>query len=483
MVKNISVKFVLLTLFLLFLFAFLRFYGLGHESLWTDEAFSALFPAAPFNEWLWLKYEVHPPLYYVLMHYFLMFGHDEFTVRLPSAICGIITLIFAFKLADGNEHSSEALLTLILLGLSSMAISIDRLARMYSLLCMLCVVAAFFLKKALSQEKAILPWIGYVMVSVALLYTQYSAFIFLFSVNIYFFIFWKHTGKYLVKWIICQILIGLSFLPWLNMFLGHLSAGGGQLLPAPDMKIISDVFIHLIYGGIFSIPVSCYPFIFIPVFIIFYFGGISDCKKRNKWDFYLPVCLFIIPLIITLLISIFTSKKIFSEKHFYYVIPFLYIVLARGIEHIRYKTGNRIAVVLMLLFLSLNISSVYNRFFLEKHQNADWRASVAQMERLAMKGDVILIQDSLQCNAFYYYNKKSFPSYTIGPENVPDDIAALAGSYDRIWLFRCLDWLSDPRGLVRKWLSENCILKERYVYFRIDRGSIITVELYECRKR
>ncbi|MEQ8225442.1 MAG: hypothetical protein ABRQ37_24195, partial [Candidatus Eremiobacterota bacterium] len=349
--------------------------------------------------------------------------------------------------------------------------------------CMLCVLAAFFLKKGLTQEKGILPWVGYVTVSAAMLYTHYSAFIFLFSVNIYFFLFWKHTGKYIVKWIICQILTGLFFLPWLKMFLGHMSIGGGQLLPSPDIKIISDVFIHLIYGGLFSIPVSFYPFIFIPVFIIFYFGGISDCKKRDKWDFYLPVCLFIIPLIITLSISIFTSKKIFSEKHFYYVIPFLYIILARGIEHIRYKTNKRIALILMLLFLSLNMYSVYNRFFLEKHQNADWRTSVAQMESLARKGDVILIQDSLQCNAFYYYNKKQFPSYTIGPENVPQDIAALAGNYDRIWLFRCQDWLSDPGALVIKWLSENCILKERYVYFRIDRASIITVELYEHRKR
>ena len=483
MCKNISVKFIILSLFILFICIFLRLYCLGYESLWTDEAFSALFPARPFNEWLWLKEEVHPPLYYVLMHYCLIFGHDEFAVRLPSAICGIITLVFSFKLANGKENSSEALLTLILLGLSSMAVFTDRMARMYSLLCMLCVLAAFFLKKALKQEKGIFPWIGYVTASVALLYTHYSAFIFLLSLNIYFFIFWKHTRKYIIKWIVCQILTGLFFLPWLKMFLRHMSIGGGQLLPVPDIKIISDVFIHLIYGGIFPLPVYFYPFIFIPVFIIFYFGAVSDYKKRNKWDFYLPVCLFIIPLIITLSISIFTPKRIFSEKHFYYVIPFLYIILARGIEHIRYKSNKLVAMVLILFVLFLNIYSIGNRFFLEKHQNADWRTSVAQMERLARQGDVILIQDSLQCNAFYYYNKKRFPSYTIGPENIPHDIAVLTANYDRIWLIRCLDWLSDPDGLVRKWLSENCSLKKRYVYFRIDRGSVITVELYENRKR
>ncbi|OQA12188.1 MAG: hypothetical protein BWY64_03977 [bacterium ADurb.Bin363] len=364
-----------------------------------------------------------------------------------------------------------------------MVINIDRLARMYSLFCMLCVMSAFFLKKGLSEEKGILPWAGYLITSIALMYTHYTAFIFLFSVNIYFFIFWKHNRKYIIKWIICQVLTGLSFLPWLKMFLGHLTIGGGQLLPTPDMKIISDVFIHLIYGGTFSIPVYFYPFIFIPFFIILYFGGIRDYKKREKWDFYLPVCLFVIPLIITLSISIFTSKKIFSEKHFFYALPFLYIIIARGIEHIRYKNKHLIAIVLILLVLSLNIYSLYNRFFLEKHQNADWRNAVAQMESLAQNGDLILIQDSLQCNAFFYYNKKIFPSYTIGHENVPQDISALAEMFDRIWLFRCQDWLHDPYGIVRKWLMENCILKEKYFYFRIDRASIITVELYECKKK
>ena len=109
MLKNNSVKFILSSLFVLSICVFLRLYSLGHESLWTDEAFSALFPARPFNEWLWLKEEVHPPLYYVLMHYCLAFGHDEFTVRFPSVICGIITLVFAFKLANGKKNSSEAL--------------------------------------------------------------------------------------------------------------------------------------------------------------------------------------------------------------------------------------------------------------------------------------------------------------------------------------------------------------------------------------
>jgi len=468
----------ILLLIIIFIAIFLRIYSLGSESIWTDEAFTVIFSNSLKNICEGIVEEAHPPFYYIIMCFVLKMGDSEFISRLPSAIFGILTALLTCKLAWGSSKNlQEVIFVALLTGISASAIQISQMARMYSLECLLVLLCAYFLQESFRKDKIIYP-AGYVISSTLLLYTHYTGFIFLFSVKIYYFIFWKETKKYIKKWIICQIAIALLFAPWLPVMFKQSSAGYGELLPTPDLKLTGDTLIHLIYGGLFSINPGFYVLILAPPFIIFYLGAGRNFNGRGRLEQFLPVVLFLLPLLLTLMISIFSHKKIFSSKHFFYSLPFFYIVLARGMEYIN-KKRKLLALTVLFLLLSFNLYSIYNRKFEEKFQNPDWRQGVKEMELLSQEGDLILVQDAFQAFAFKYYYKGDLPAFTVGKDNVPYDLHGMAASYRRIWLFRCQAWHSDPEGLVEKWLQENCTIKEHFTYFRIDRASLLTLTLYE----
>ena len=56
----------------------LRLFGIANESLWLDEATSLILVRMPLNELgvNLLKEDVHPPLYFTLLHFWLIGGED-----------------------------------------------------------------------------------------------------------------------------------------------------------------------------------------------------------------------------------------------------------------------------------------------------------------------------------------------------------------------------------------------------------------------
>ena len=44
--------------------------------------------------------DIHPPLYYYLLHFWMLFvGQSEFAVRFLSVIAGVLTVAFTFRIA------------------------------------------------------------------------------------------------------------------------------------------------------------------------------------------------------------------------------------------------------------------------------------------------------------------------------------------------------------------------------------------------
>src|SRR5215216_5415036 len=95
-------RLVLATLLLIIVAgAALRVYQLGAESVWLDEAFTiklSLHPPAGIIEET--SKDVHPPLYYFALHYWmLLFGDSEAGARLLSALFGVLALVATYKMA------------------------------------------------------------------------------------------------------------------------------------------------------------------------------------------------------------------------------------------------------------------------------------------------------------------------------------------------------------------------------------------------
>src|SRR5579884_3431902 len=87
---------------ILLLAAAVRFWGLGSQDLWGDEAFSVMTALGPVRNLLGslMTGEPHPPLYpLVLAAWLRVAGHAELVARLPSAWLGIFGVAAAMALA------------------------------------------------------------------------------------------------------------------------------------------------------------------------------------------------------------------------------------------------------------------------------------------------------------------------------------------------------------------------------------------------
>jgi len=85
----------LLLLAIVLIGSFLRTYLLGALSIWYDEMFSIVVAqnSLPGTVTAAATLDVHPPLYYVLLHYWILaFGESDVAVRLLSAIFGIFAI-------------------------------------------------------------------------------------------------------------------------------------------------------------------------------------------------------------------------------------------------------------------------------------------------------------------------------------------------------------------------------------------------------
>ncbi len=135
----------LLLAFLVLSGAALRFHGLGRESLWNDELDSVRVSAQPTAALVvakTLRGDGHPPTWNLLLHALRPYaGSSEAALRLPSALCGVLSIVGIFLLGRLLYGPAEALVAAGLLAVAWCPIYYSQEARPYAGL-LLAVLAA-----------------------------------------------------------------------------------------------------------------------------------------------------------------------------------------------------------------------------------------------------------------------------------------------------------------------------------------------------
>ena len=118
-------------LLIIFLAALLlRLAFLGEKSVWLDEAYS-VWSAERTVEQIWTTTtDNHPPLYYLLLKVWMIFGTDEPIIRLPSVFASMVGLALVYLLARRLLNKEAALITAALLAISPLDVWYAQEARM-----------------------------------------------------------------------------------------------------------------------------------------------------------------------------------------------------------------------------------------------------------------------------------------------------------------------------------------------------------------
>jgi mannosyltransferase len=157
----------------------LRFTGLGRESLWNDELERWLQAShATLRQTLQhgLDYDKHPPAYRAFLHYWeRLAGDSEFSLRLPSALAGVLSILAMFGLGRRLYSVKEGLVAAALTAVLLPPVSYSRQAGPYVFLFLLSIVSAWLWLELLDRPDPP-PWglsAAGVVVALGLIYLHY----------------------------------------------------------------------------------------------------------------------------------------------------------------------------------------------------------------------------------------------------------------------------------------------------------------------
>jgi len=204
--------------------AALRFYGLGSQPLWLDEATTAAFGSRPFMGALFAEIQ-HPPLYYVVAHLAIrILGSSDAALRLPSALFGAATVPICwwlFRLLV-PERRDAAWVGLSLVATSPFLVAMSQEARSYALMYLLTAASTtLFLCFVKGRHRA--PTVGaYALLSVLLVHTHYFGAWVLLAHEI---VYWRHSRARVCLWLLARAAAIGACIPWAVWVLPRLLAG------------------------------------------------------------------------------------------------------------------------------------------------------------------------------------------------------------------------------------------------------------------
>ena len=170
----------------------IRLPGLASRPLWYDEAFAVLFSREGLPAMLYgtlttqggVAADVHPLGYYSLLYLWgLLFGTSPLAVRSLSVLLGTASIFVAYHLALELFDRSTARWTALALAFAPFPVHYAQEVRMYALLALLVMGAAWFLVKAIHQPERVGIWVGFGLCAAAAQYTHNLAFVYLLPIS------------------------------------------------------------------------------------------------------------------------------------------------------------------------------------------------------------------------------------------------------------------------------------------------------------
>lgn len=212
----------LLLLLLLGLGVMLRLGRLDWQPLWADEGYSVYFATEAVPRLLWLTaHDIHPPLYYLLLHGWLNIWStpDPLCLRLFSVLLALPVLLLGVALAQAFfTRRRPQLLFLALLLLNPLYLYYSQEVRMYGLALTLSMASTLCCWQWVVQAKPdkMAQWwlVAYVVTATLALYTLYYLAFLLLAHALW--VTWtlRKQGQALLRFWLAAGLIALIYLPW-----------------------------------------------------------------------------------------------------------------------------------------------------------------------------------------------------------------------------------------------------------------------------
>lgn len=441
--------------------ALLRFCALSAESFWFDEAYSVWVAEHSVGWHIALSTQrIFPPLYYLLLHFWLPLGRSEFIVRSLSVFIGLGSIWAIYALAKRLFGARVGVISALLLAISPLHIWYSQEARMYILLAGLGLCSGYFMLLALEEGK-VWHWLAYVLSTAMAMNAHYFAVFLVPFQNAYvlYLLLRREARPGLWKrWLPSQVAVGLlSVIGLAGIFSSESTYWWGLLDTWHGAPTWRDL-VALMFS--FSLGTTADG-------ALFYWGGLLlfglcvACSfivwKRRRLTLSLDDgVVFSLLYLVVPLGSVFLLSQVQSFWVLRYIFPFLppyCIIVALGITRV---PGRALRALLLGAVVLASAWPIANMYRYEQKEN--WRAAVQYISAEEQTDDVILLVDEDIWLPFEHYYEGSVRR--VGVSRVVTDrdllsarVGMLLPHHARIWLV-----LSHTDNLALK----DCLTASRY---------------------
>lgn len=493
----------------------LRHFHLGAESLWYDETVSVYLAQKSIPAMLaHTAGDIHPPGYYLLLHFWQLFTHPspahglEFLYTWPSLFFGQLLIVLIYALGRKLLNRNSAVIAAWLTALHPFHLWYSQEVRMYTLgafLGLICLWALLQLSDRDKLDQRYLQWLAIYVVSAAIgMYALYYFLFLLIALNLI--ACWLLLrGKMLLYWLVGQLGILLLWAPWLPIFV-HQAIDP----PVPPWRVPWQQLSGLLAAVAESLSVfvagqspplgQTWPWAVVASLTItlFIYAKPSTSTSHSRAKSIIVLYVFV-PIGLIYLVTLILTPLYHVRYLFTYAPPFV-LILAYVLD--AYAQPFRLATLTALLAaLVISFISLYEFWTDPLYQADDHRQAVAELAQQWRPGDSILVNagwaypplsiywpTELQGALSYRpptleeirrlgdWKASSSPTATrtgsvdgpanlgwgdpasdffaISSESTLQSLTRLADQSASIWHYRIYDTVSDPNGLIRNWLDK-----------------------------
>ena len=463
--------------------------------------------------------DIHPPGYYLLLlAWTRLAGSSDFAAAYLSLFFGLLLVALAYRLGALVFGADVGLVAALLLAVSPYNLWYSQEVRMYTLgaaLGLVLLLAIIALVKARSGTLPSLSLLAAYALSAALgLWTLYYFGFLLAAINLMVFIWWLlgwRRGRlgwaWMGRWLLAQVIVLLLYAPWIPVAWRQATQP-----PVPPWRgssslasVVAETWSALSLGQSVE-PARVWPLLVLTAVLVVLGllykgsagppveGSTGSGRSASRW---LLAGYVIIPVFLIYLSS-FVIPLYHVRYAFTYSTPF-YVLLAAGLAWLgrRWRPALALGLALIFVFSGISVYAYHTdaRFASDDHRAAarfladrwrpgdailvnagyaypallaywdgapsdaappiDWRGRLLDPGWAGRQGPAVIQTGTVDGAPSLGWGDPDSDFYAMGRAETAAALERLTADFDRVWVYRIYDTVTDPEGFVRNWLDEH----------------------------
>jgi mannosyltransferase len=437
----------------------LRFYNLGFNSLWLDEATTLNWSKPGFFE-IWeisRSADFHPPLFHWIEHLMLVFGQSEFVLRAAPALLGILTIPVFYLIGKEFLDKNAGIIGATLLTFSYFGIYYSQEAYSYSTVLFVFSLAILFYFLALRTDN-INYWVLFGIISAIAFWTHYYVFVGLGVIYLHAIITRRDN---LIKDIRYAKNLLVAFCTTFILIIPLLFIVGERFFrltgSPPTYGVLGPVLIQETFIR-FSGGYSSLNWITAFIYLVLMVGGLIFLYAKDKNKCLFSGMFLVLPIVISVLIS---SKMTMNPRYLIYLLPVFFTLIALSYPIIFRVISNKNLLYLLVILIGVLNAPLLAEYY-SNYTKEDWRGFAGIVQSKTQDGDVIVLIPSYISAPFnYYYSNVTDKTLEYGANNRTnlENIYLRKGNSSIFYIVTGDISAMNPEGDALAWLSEKTRLE------------------------